>query len=368
MPKILHTADLQLDASFGFLGGSGDAHRQQLRDTFRAIVALVKNGGYDLLLIAGDLFDSNHPSGSTVAFVQQQLRQLDVPVCILPGNHDCYNAKSIYRSEKFSPNVHVFTKTPTIIDFPELNLTVAGNPLLDRYGTDSVFDGIVRTDKLRWFVVMAHGNFQIPGLVENTSRPIKPDALVATEADYVALGDWHAFADHSQGKVKAFYAGAPEPTAINQSEAGYVASIYLSDVGISVEKVRVGRTFTRELLLNVMNLDGADILNEIGQHADVNCILSVMLSGMKAVDLFIDPDEIVRQLQDHFYWLQINDASTPAIDGLDLARYPETRVIGKYVRSLKQEIEAATDERQRRIAEQAMQVGVALLLGKEILR
>ena len=38
MLKILHTADIQLDASLGFLGTQGDAHRRQLRQTFQNIV------------------------------------------------------------------------------------------------------------------------------------------------------------------------------------------------------------------------------------------------------------------------------------------------------------------------------------------
>jgi len=366
VPKILHTADLQLDAPFGFLGQRGDAHRQQLRETFRKVVETARS--HDLLLIAGDLFDSNHPSRATVAFVQQQLQQLSIPVCILPGNHDCYDAQSIYRREKFPANVRIFAETPTFVDFPELNLTVAGNPLRNNYATDSVFDGITRSGGRQWFVVMAHGNLQIPGLVENTARPIKPAALEATRADYVALGDWHAFADYSQGKVKAYYAGAPEPTGSNQSDAGYVASVHLSAAGVMVERVRVGRTFTREVKLNVMNMDMADILREIGQHADPACMLTVTLTGMKSVDRFIDTESITSQLGGGFYWLQVNDTAVSAVDHIDPAQFPATQVIGQYVRNLKGEIDRATDERQRRIAEQALQIGVALLQGKEVLR
>ena len=43
----------------------------------------------DMLLIAGDLFDHNRVPDETIAFVQEQLRRLQRPVVILPGNHDC---------------------------------------------------------------------------------------------------------------------------------------------------------------------------------------------------------------------------------------------------------------------------------------
>ena len=61
MLKILHTSDVQLDAPFRFLGETGSRHRQQLRKTFRRIVGLAAEGGFDLLLIAGDLFNDNRP-------------------------------------------------------------------------------------------------------------------------------------------------------------------------------------------------------------------------------------------------------------------------------------------------------------------
>ncbi len=105
--KLLHTSDLQLDAPFTFLGVGGQRHRKQLLDTFSSVVELSE--GVDLLVIAGDLFDSNRPLQSTIDLVTRVLGKLSIPVCILPGNHDFYNEKSVYRRVVFPSNVTIFT-------------------------------------------------------------------------------------------------------------------------------------------------------------------------------------------------------------------------------------------------------------------
>ena len=64
MIRILHTADIHLDAPFRFLGHAGAKHRTQVRATFQRVLDLASS--YDLLLISGDLFDTPHPAQATV--------------------------------------------------------------------------------------------------------------------------------------------------------------------------------------------------------------------------------------------------------------------------------------------------------------
>ena len=130
MVKMLHTSDVQLDAPFHFLGNKGQRHRQQLRETFRRIVDMAAEAEFDLLLITGDLFNDNRPHQDTVDFVVSQVGRLDIPVCILPGNHDCYDDTSVYRKARFPDNVVIFTEQPTIREFAELDVAVYGNAIL----------------------------------------------------------------------------------------------------------------------------------------------------------------------------------------------------------------------------------------------
>jgi len=367
MLKLLHTSDVQLDAPFTFMGERGAQHRRQLRATFARIVALAQTRGYDMLLIAGDLFDDNHPSQRTVDFVREQLKNLDIPVVVLPGNHDCYDNHSIYRRETFPANVHIFTEQPTYLDFPELDLTVAGRPLTSRHDSQNPLQGIVRRDERRWFVALAHGNLQV-GIVESIERPIRLDDIRATRADYVALGDWHSFADFSQNGVKAFYSGAPEPTSPDQKGAGCVASITLSDREVQVEKIRVGQITARTVDIDVSGRSESEVIGEIQKMGDPQLMIDVTLTGLKAVEQLLDIESMERSLASNFYWIRIRDKAAPELTPDDLANFPETHVIGQYIRLLAERAESATTERERRIAQQALQLGVALLQGKEVLR
>ena len=230
MVRILHTSDVQLDAPFHFLGVKGHQHRQQLRETFRRLVDMATGAQFDLLLITGDLFNDNRPHQDTVDFVALQLGRLGIPVCILPGNHDCYDDSSVYRKARFPDNVTIFIDQPTIREFTELDVTIYGNPIRSRRSRLSPLRGLTRTETTRWHVAMAHGNLVRPDIID-PPRPIRLEDIRASGMDYVAMGDWHAYADYSQGGVQAFYSGAPEPTALDQEGAGYVACIEIDETG-----------------------------------------------------------------------------------------------------------------------------------------
>ena len=365
--KLLHTADVQLDAPFGFLGILGARHRQQLKDTFTKIINLAKNNSYQMMLIAGDLFNDNQPARETVQFVARQLASLPIPVCILPGNHDYYDAQSIYRRTIFPSNVHILTKQPTFLDFPDLDLTIAGNPLTSRFDSTSPLRGLKRTNKRRWFVALAHGNLQISNII-SIERPIQTQEIAACGADYVALGDWHAFNDYSQGDVKAFYAGAPEPTALSQSGAGYVVSITLSEKGVAVKPVPVGTVKAKSDTFDITGLSENKLIKRLQGEANPNLMRRLTLTGLKQVDQFFDLNNVLDAVQNDYYFLQLLDESITALNEIDPDTYPETHVIGQYLRLAQSEINQAETDQERHIIAQALQLGVALLNGEEVLR
>jgi exonuclease SbcD len=368
--RLLHTSDLQLDAPFAFLGEKGAGHRKQVRATFKRILELAREGKYDILLIAGDLFNDNRPSRSSLGMVQDGFAALPLPVCILPGNHDCYDRNSVYRREVFPANVHILTETPSVVDFPDLNLVVTGNAVLSRQSTAGSLRGIARRAERRWNVAMAHGNVCIPGLVQDPLRPIQPGEIASCPVDYIALGDWHAFVSHSQSPVTAFYCGAPEPMSLAASGSGYVASVTLSSEGlerVQVQPVRVGGIEADRLSVDVTGRSEREIVSLMNQRARPSLMLDVVLRGLAAVDQIIDAERIAEEAAGGFYWLRVTDQSHLEPAQLDPAEYPETQVIGQYMRILSRRIENSANETERTRAEGALRLGVALLRGREVL-
>ena len=366
MVKILHASDVQLDAPFHFLGVKGQQHRQQLRETFRRIVDMVAEAEFDMLLITGDLFNDNRPHQDTVDFVVSQIGRLDIPVCILPGNHDCYDDTSVYRKARFPDNVVIFTEQPTIREFPELDVAVYGNAVLSSQSRLSPLRGLTRTGAMRWHVALAHGNLVRPDIVD-PPRPIRPEEISASGMDYVAMGDWHAFADYSQGGVKAFYSGAPEPTALNQKGAGCVACVEMDENGVQVRPERVGTISTDGISVDVAGKSAPQIMEEIRARADPNLMLKVTFSGLVELGVVLDTERLAQELTSDFYYIECSDQSHPQLASIFPNDFPEELVVGKFVRLIQARIEDAADDAQRRRAEQALQVGVALLKGRRVL-
>ena len=363
MLRLLHTSDLQLDAPFTFLGEKGATHRQQLRATFGASPS--SHGREDTTCCSSPATSSTTtgPPAPPLSLVQEALAALPIPVCILPGNHDCYGRGSVYRREPFPANVHILTETPSVVDFPELNLVVSGNAVLSRHSTDGGLRGINRRPDRRWHVAMAHGNVYIPGRVQDPMRPILPEEIAACGADYgpgrlarLCL----LLPVHGHGLLQR----RPEPTSLDASGSGYVASITLSDQGVAVEPVRVGRTETERLSVDVAGRSEREIIGLIRQRAKPSLMLDVVLRGLAAVDQVIDAERMGEEAAGGFYWLRVANQSHLELAHLDPADYPETHVIGQYVRMLTQRIQTATDEAERTRAERALQLGVALCAAK----
>lgn len=363
--KLLHTSDIQLDAPFTVLGEGGQRHRQQLLETFEAIATLAEEEG-DLLVIAGDLFDSNRPLQSTIERVIRTLGKLSIPVCILPGNHDPYDDTSVYRRVVFPSNVTIFSDKLTVMNYPALDLTVYGNAITEKDSRESPLKDIRPGEGQSWQIALAHGNLAT-GAAKNPFRPITMDEIAQSGMDYIALGDWHGFADYSQGTVKAFYSGSPEPMAFDQEQAGYIARVSLEEGNVRVEKVRVGGTQARQIELDVSNLDQGEVENILSEKAAPDLMLDVVLKGLHQVGSVIDPAGLEARLVEQFYALRIQDQSHVQLGELSLEEFPEEHIIGKFLGIMRERIESAEDETDVSRLERAIQLGVALLQGKDVL-
>ena len=70
MAKIIHTADIHLDAPFSLLDvQTAQMRKNELRETFSSIVQLAESEKADIMIIAGDLFDSGFVTKETTALL-----------------------------------------------------------------------------------------------------------------------------------------------------------------------------------------------------------------------------------------------------------------------------------------------------------
>src|ERR687892_1385568 len=101
MLRLLHTADVHLGARHADLGDRAATQRERQFAAFVSTIDLALAEKVDLVLIAGDLFDSNVQPKRSVERAAAQLERLAtgrIRTVIVPGTHDVYDRSSIYRA------------------------------------------------------------------------------------------------------------------------------------------------------------------------------------------------------------------------------------------------------------------------------
>ncbi len=371
--RLLHTSDVHLGATFKVLGVRGRQQYLQVQETFKRVAGLAIEERVDVVLIAGDLFDSVRAArvqASVVAAEFRRLGEAGIPVCAIAGNHDPLGegSASLWRDLAAGcPGLSVFGPRLEARTFPDRDLTVVGRSVSGDLSPESPLAGLPVSRRTRYLVGLAHGSVQRPDLPAQFGL-ITSEAIGASGVDYLALGDWHSPKDVSSGGVTAWYSGSPEMIDVDQLDAGHVCLVTIDAPGdVSVTPRRIGRRRAARLGLDLATAGGPEaVARAIRDQADPDTALMVTLSGLAALTDRVNVEELQEDLAPEFFRLEIRDGSHLRPDVIDPSRYPENTVIGRFVQQMYDHINA-TDGEARAIAEDALSYGVALLEGRAIL-
>lgn len=224
--RFLHTGDLHLDSAFSSVGAlDSSSRRVAQRELLRRIFNLAKKENCDMMLIAGDLFDSPYVSPETAALCIELLEDFGRPVFISPGNHDPYTAGSFYATAHLPKNVHVFCSAELeSVELFESAVTVFGYGFSSSALLTSPLSGAA-SDKRETRILCAHGDLEAP-----TSRyaPVMLSDLRRHGFDYVALGHVHNV-ENEHNAVR--YCGFPEGRNFDELGEGGVLIVDLEPGG-----------------------------------------------------------------------------------------------------------------------------------------
>jgi DNA repair exonuclease SbcCD nuclease subunit len=248
---------------------------------------------------------------------------------------------------------------------PELDLTITGRS--PEPGTPmSPLDGWPTKRTTRFAVGVTHGSVYRGGQVEETGT-IHPQEIRELGLDYLALGDWHSASEVVTAPTAAWYAGSPELLAYDQPGAGCVLLIDLPAPGrATVTLTRVGRRQYKRVAVDVGAVDDAGVRKAIEEGADPEAVCDVILTGVVPVDRVVDASSLEREFADRFFRLRVQSSAHLWLADDHLSQLPEDTVLGRFVRLMRARLAQAPPE-QRLVLEEALQVGVALLQGREVL-
>lgn len=371
MLTLLHLADVHLGKPFQMLGGQGAAQRRALEETFVRAVDLAIAKQVHVVLIAGDLFDSPRPSPALVDLAERELRRLDdrsIWVGLVAGNHDVAPDGFVGGSNRLreaGPHVVLFGRTVESRAVPELDLTMTGRSA-DPGTPASPLSGWPRQRTTRFAIGVTHGSAYRGGQIES-SAAMHPQEIRDLGLDYLALGDWHSASEVVPAPAPAWYAGSPELLAYDQEGAGHVLMVAIAAPGrATVTPVRIGRRQYKRLEIDAGTADEVGLRKALEEAGDPEAVCDVLLTGVVPVDRVVNTAAIEREYADRFFRLRMQSKVQLWLDEEQLSRLPADSVLGRFVRLMRTRLVEA-DQAQRPALEEALQVGVALLQGREIL-
>ena len=391
MLRLVHTADVHLGARHADLGEQAAAQRERQFAAFRATIDLALAERVDVVLIAGDLFDSNTQPRRSVERVAAELRRLadaKIRTVLIPGTHDVYDRASIYRIHDLkalagsTPDddlVTVLTPDRPIAHLRSCDVVVHGPVFATKRAPHSPLDDIhvehSGPDAATWHVGLVHGALAIPGRTDRDEVVFTAEEIGASGLDYLALGHWHSTQQGKAGATTWAYSGAPEPVAVTQDGAGRALVVTLEDVvgkrDVAVEARAVSRTRFEKLDVDATTLaDQPMLVSRLDTLTDPDLILDVRITGVRPDELDVSPGEVEDQLAGRFLRIRVRDTSVPALTHGPLPS-PET-IPGAFIRNVEAriaELEAVPGEATSGEAAElrdVLRLGRLLLAGHEV--
>jgi len=219
--KILHVADTHLGYSaYRKVTEDGINQREMdAYDAFKQFVDYAIKSKPDLIIHAGDLFDSVRPNNRAITFAVKQIIRLSkekIPFVVIAGNHEHPKLKetghifsifdhmnhvySIYNAKYDTLSFKINNEKIMVHAIPQCELKTQFNEELKRLKPNQTAD---------YNIFLSHGavtGIQVFSMNE-FNELIIPTNVISKNFDYIALGHYHRY---SKLANNAFYSGSTE--------------------------------------------------------------------------------------------------------------------------------------------------------------
>ena len=359
MIRFLHGADFHLDSAFGALPAQRAAERRrESRELLFRLADYVNGHDIDLVLLAGDLFDSASPFRETGEQLAAALGQMRARVFVAPGNHDWYGPGSPWETETWPENVTVFReRAMTAAEVPELDLVVHGAAFTGPDQPESLLAGFTAPADGKVHIGLLHG--ELDG-AEDRYDPIRREEVSASGLAYLALGHVHKRMEPlTLGRTVCAWPGCLEGRGFDElGEKGFYKGT-ISDSGeVSLTFVPFARHRYEILEVDVTGKDPRTAVEAALPPATAWDLYRILLTGETA-EGGAGAAALREALADRFDTLEVRDRTRMAEDLWQ--RAGEDSLRGLFLRELLARREAAEDEAARAEIDLAARFGLAAL-------
>jgi DNA repair exonuclease SbcCD nuclease subunit len=248
--RFLHTSDWQLGMTRHFLSeGPQERFTQARFDAIRTLGRIAEEECCEFMLVCGDAFESNQVDRKTVARALEALKDVAVPVYLLPGNHDPLDSASVYHSSTFverkPDNVHVIERVDPmkavdgleIVGAPWMSKRPVANPIEDVLSALPSAGEVVR-------ICAGHGAVDLLTPERESAGVIAvagvEQAINEGKVHFVALGDRHSVTQVGKSE-RIWYSGTPESTDFSETQSGFALVVDIDDDHVVTREVQIGQ-------------------------------------------------------------------------------------------------------------------------------
>jgi DNA repair exonuclease SbcCD nuclease subunit len=276
--KLIHFSDTHLGyAEYSKVDAESGINQRELDiyAAFKQAIDLILEKKPDLVIHAGDLFDSPRPSNRAIHTALSELKRLSdakIPTILISGNHSTprvASSGSIFEALTILPNIYpvykkqyekIIIRDAAVHIVPHTSSDTELCTELEKVKLDSKakFNILGLHAGITWDDVYKMGEFNeliIPGKVLSRLK----------DFDYISLGHWHRFLQINKIS-NTYYSGSTERFSFR--EAGYPKGIVFAD--LVEHKAELITIDVREMIkLGPVNCTGKDASEVLGMISEL---------------------------------------------------------------------------------------------------
>ncbi len=376
--RFVHIGDVHLGMSFksaSFGKEFGFSKRYAIKRNLQTVADHVRNGGIELMLIAGDLFESDYIELSDLHDVRYIFNTIpETDIVIMAGNHDPKNpGNDVSTLIDWPSHVHWMDSEYSCLELQQTGVSVVGVSWEDK--GPMTFDA----GRLSQEIEGAKGKFRIGMLhgdvyQSNEYFHMKPQELEALGLDYIALGHIHK-PDFIRPNIA--YSGSLEPLDFSECyDHGFIeGELEETEDGGVKGKFEFITSMIYPMELASVDITGCSSYLELLDRVRISLLKGKNLEDVKFADtsmvrLFLvgekslylgDFDvrlekELQEAFSEYFAYIEYKDNTVPGYDIDRLYEEHKDDLIGYYIR----EMEAGGLEEE--VDRKALSIGITLLL------
>lgn len=361
--RIIHCADLHLDSKMtaNLTKEQAKERKMEILNTFTRMVDYASENQIEVILIAGDLFDTRNVSATARNAVRDAIEMHpQIDFLYLKGNHD--NDNFLSRLEEIPQNLKLFSDTWKSYRYGSVVITGLE---LNRENQITAYNSLVLSQD-DYNIVTLHGQDSTYG-VKDKAEVIAISELKNKNIDYLALGHVHGYKkEQLDARGTYCYSGCLEGRGFDEcKDKGFVV------LDVDENTHQMTHTFIPFANRQLYTLDvdvtdcmtskeAAERMEQVSNENGISSrsLVKFVLVGNVDIECEMNLEYLAQLFQGKFYFEKVSDHTSLKIDYSDYEK--DESLKGEFIRMVSN---SDLDEQKK---SEIIRCGIQALSGEDI--